>query len=316
MSIHTGEGDYFGNMRLDYDKAFSLLEQKYPHLPNQPRPFGRAAWKNKLLLRAHAFLQEKKLFEPLTQLGIRRFWFEEFLAFWRDFLGGRPLTVMDFHQLRFHYRLLFQEIDSLDWNTTEQHMENWKRHKNFYLLFGVLYAHSLSPQRDLSFLNPSGPNRVLEYGCSHAPYYRAWRAYHNHIPAFWTLADIKNISFMFSRYSYRNDAPIERFVTIDENNLENPLESVNGAYDTIILTTVLEHVHSPLAIAQMLTDKLKTGGKLLFDYIKSDATGLDSTQGKVQRRETLEYLDRMYTVVSGDFQDFDRDIGLCLGIKK
>ena len=266
-------------------------------------------------MKIHTFLQQKRLFEFLTYVGIRHQWYDEFMDFWRTLLHGRPLTVTDFHNLRFHYRLKFQETSALDWSSTQQHMANWQRHKNLYLLFGAIYAHALNPYRDCSFLARPRMRRVLEYGCSHAPYYRAWKAYFNHYDVQWTLADVKNISFLFSRYSYRNDAAVEKFVIIDAKNADNPFKHGNEHFDAIILTTVLEHVHNPVTVIRSLTQHLRPGGVLVFDYIKSDAHGLDSAQGLSMRETALEYIREHYTLDSGDMSDITRSIGLCTGVK-
>lgn len=107
-----------------------------------------------------------------------------------------------------------------------------------------------------------------------SPYYRAWKAYFNHYDVQWTLADVKNISFLFSRYSYRDDAAVEKFVIIDAKNADNPFKHGDEHFDAIILTTVLEHVHNPVTVIRSLTQHLRPGGVLVFDYIKSDGHGL------------------------------------------
>lgn len=276
---------------------------------------GREGLKNGFRLKRHTFLQKKHLFEFLTYVGIRHQWYDEFMDFWRTLLHGRPLTLADFHNLRFHYRLKFQETSTLDWSSTQQHMTNWQQHKNLYLLFGAVYAHALNPYRDCSFLARPHMRRVLEYGCSHAPYYRAWKKYFNHYDVQWTLADIKNISFLFSRYSYRNDASVEKFIIIDAKNADDPFEHAEEPFDAIILTTVLEHVHNPVTVIRSLTQHLRSGGVLVFDYIKSDAHGLDSLQGLSMREIALEYIREHYIIDSGDMSDITRSIGLCVGIK-
>jgi 2-polyprenyl-3-methyl-5-hydroxy-6-metoxy-1,4-benzoquinol methylase len=112
-----------------------------------------------------------------------------------------------------------------------------------------------------------------------------------------------------------NDEHVENFITIDAANISNPLHDVEVKYDVIILTTVLEHVHSPLEVCKLLTDYLKPGGLLLFDYIKSDALGLDTSQGLLERQEALHYIKDNYTILRGDFSDLNKSIGLCLAEK-
>lgn len=252
--------------------------------------------------------------ESRVLIGMRREWFDEFVTFWRDVLGGRPLSIMDFHMLRMHYRIAFQETETIVWSDTKQHEENWKRDKNISILFHQLYSDAISFPRNMNFIRKG--DRVLEYGCSHAPYYRTYRKYYNHLKAKWTLADLKQISFLYSCYTYYQESSIENLVIIDADNMDNPLYTIDGNFDVIILTTVLEHVHNPLVVVKMLLSRLKKGGKFVFDYIKSEAKGLDSEAGLIGRKDALEYIKGSVNIVSGTLDNLDENIGLCIGIKK
>lgn len=96
-------------------------------------------------------------------------------------------------------------------------------------------------------------------------------------------SDIKNISFLFSRYSYRNDVAVEKFVIIDAKNADDPFKHGEKPFDAVILTTVLEHVHNPASVIRSLTQHLRPGGVLVFDYIK----------GNVQNFSHIEWLNRL-----------------------
>ena len=67
---------------------------------------------------------------------------------------------------------------------------------------------------------------------------------------------------------------------------------------------------------EMLSSKLKEGGKFVFDYIKSEAKGLDSEAGLLGRKNALEYIKSSVDIISGTFDNLDESIGLCVGIKK
>ncbi len=216
--------------------------------------------------------------------------------------------------LRFHYRVIMQETEGLIWSDSKQHELNWQRDKNMSYLFQQIYSDAINPIKDMQFISEG--DRVLEYGCSHAPYYRTYRRYYNHLNVKWTLADLKQISFLYSCYTYYKESSIENLIIIDSDNMDDPLQNIEGSFDVIILTTVLEHVHAPLTVVKMLLSRLKKGGKFVFDYIKSEATGLDSKAGLLERQDTLEYIKNSVDIVRGTFINFEKSIDLCVGIKK
>lgn len=252
--------------------------------------------------------------EPKIITGMEREWFDEFHDFWRNFLGGRPLNIMDFNMLRMQYRLVAQQTDILDWSSKEKHAENWKQDENMAILFQQVYSSALRPYREMRFMKKN--MHILEYGCSNAPYYRAYRRFYSHYNAKWTLADLKQISFLYAKYSYGSDDAIEKMIVIDADNMDNPFGNLIEEYDLVILTTVLEHLHEPLAVVKMLLSKLKSGGMLMFDYIVSHAKGLDSANGLIQRKETIEYIANNTKLIHGDLSNIDKDISLCYVMKQ
>lgn len=81
-----------------------------------------------------------------------------------------------------------------------------------------------------------------------------------------------------------------RNINIDDF-FENPFNLVKtDKFDIIILATVFEHLDEPLINAKEVCKHLKKGGILLFDYILSDADGLDTIKGLEKREETIKYL--------------------------
>ncbi len=268
--IHDAGGNFFDDMRVNIDKAFAFVDAS---LAGKQRKIfrERSSLFNKMLFRRDSWLKKHKLLETLIMNGLGD-WFEEFELFWRLALSGRPLSVMDFHNLRFHYRKNFQSTTQQEWGSKDQHMSNWQEYKNIHILFQQVYSNALNPFRPMSFLGKGGRN-ILEYGCSIAPYYRCWRKYFNHIPAEWTFADIKQISYLFSKFSYAGAPGVKKFIDIDQHNMHAPLAPEDEKYDVVILTTVLEHLHNPYEISEHLLEHLKPGGLLVFDYIKSEAIG-------------------------------------------
>lgn len=252
-NVHNPGGNYYNDMKINIDIAFDSL----PDANKGKAPKRNLAVFNMMKIMIDAMLIKCNRMEAMVIIGQRRDWFTEFKLFWTNMLGGRPLNIMDFHMLRMWYRVKNQATEQLSWDTIEEHMDNWKKDENMSMIFQQLYGNALSPHRPLPYVHRN--SRVLEYGCSHAPYYRSYRKYYNHKRAKWVLADVKNISYLFSQYTYRNDCDIEKMIVIDEKNADNPLVGIEGKFDVIILTTVLEHLHKPKTIVELLWNYLNGG---------------------------------------------------------
>lgn len=279
------------------------------------RSVRRSHVRNAAALAAFGLEWRFGLREALVQAGVRRRWFDEFHDYWRDALGGRPLTVADFHGLRFHYRRRAQHTVGMDWSSAEQHLANWTAPENLSATFQFVYRSALQPVRSklLARLLPRG-GRVLEYGCSLAPMYRTWRAYYSHIPCRWLLADIPTFPFHFSRHAYARDAETDFHVIRD---LEDPLAGVDGSFDLIILQEVFEHLDAPRRIAEYLLERLTPEGLFAFDYMeKHDALGHDTPAGVDERTETLEYLATQLELVHGSLCVGPASVVFCAGRRR
>jgi len=156
--------------------------------------------------------------------------------------------------------------------------------------------------------------RILEYGCSLAPYYYCYREFFSHLNCKWSLADIPNFPFHYAKYLYRNDPDVE-FITINDVDFTNPLGEASE-FDVILLTTVLEHLDDPLFISGYLLKRLKTGGLLVFDYIKSEGKGLDHPRALEMRQECLRSILAQTQIVNGKINDINESISLCIAKKK
>jgi len=264
-------------------------------------------------------LKKMNLWETVVTIGVKRKWFDQFLDYWINVLGGLSLNVSDFHQLRFHYRKIAHantHLKQLSWNNEAEHLHNWQTPDNLYLTFNYVTKCALHPFRSRQLLKVLDKDmRVLEYGCSLAPMYRTYREYLNHIPTQWVLADIPNFPFHYARQVYARDLEVEQFVTITEELFDDPLKNVQRNFDVIIVQEVFEHLHKPLHIAEYLVNRLNDGGLFFFDYAVSDAQGLDTSAALIERQSTLEYLSGKLEVVHGDFQNGEIS-GRCIGRKR
>ena len=209
-----------------------------------------------------------RLREPLVMSGFCRRWFDDFATYWHDILGGRPIpTVSDFNALLYEYRRRQQHVGELSWSDAAQHVANWQDPDAIYLTFHNTRRLALHPIAGLRLwrLVPRGA-RVLEYGCSLAPYYYCYRHFFSHLGCSFVLADIPNFPFHYAKYLYRHDAEVE-FATIGPDKFREPLAGLEGVarFDVIIVTTVFEHLDDPPFAARYLLDRLNPNGLLVFD---------------------------------------------------
>lgn len=314
-AIHIPGGDYFSDVRLDLPASFAAQEDWLPSVPR--RSVRRSRLRNAISLGCYAAEWKTGLREPLVMTGIRRKWFDEFLRYWSEEIGGRPITIADFHALHFAYRRRAQITQSLEWDSYDRHLQNWETPENIAATFQFVYRDALRPLRSKRLRRALGHGgRVLEYGCSLAPMYRTWRSFYSHIPCQWVLADIPNFPFHYARHAYAGDKEAE-FVTITADTFDDPLRDVAGGFDLIIVQEVFEHLHAPRRIAQYLLDRLRPDGIFAFDYIRKDeALGHDTPAGKGERIATLEYLARELDILDGTLEVGPSTVSLCTGSRR
>ncbi|OFZ51908.1 MAG: hypothetical protein A2381_01220 [Bdellovibrionales bacterium RIFOXYB1_FULL_37_110] len=261
-------------------------------------------------------LKKIKLWESLVQCGFIKGWFNEFYDYWVNVLNGRPITVFDFHHLYFHYRRKNQESSEMSWENAKDHIHNWQNPNNIGLTFHYVAKYSRLPFRSKElFKYIRKGQQILEYGCALAPMYRTYREYLNHFKCSWVLADIPNFPFHYARYTYAKDAGVI-FSTITDEIMDDPLRGIDKKFDLIIIQEVFEHLHSPLHVAKYLNERLRIGGLLFFDYVLSDAKGLDTPMGLAERNETLKHLNDHFQILEGRFSmDIGQTVGFCVGKK-
>lgn len=259
-----------------------------------------------------------RLREPLVMSGLCRRWLDDFATYWRDCLGGRPIpTVSDFNALLYEYRRRQQHVGELSWGDAAQHVANWQDPDAIYLTFHNVRRLALNPLAGLKLWRLVRPgSRVLEYGCSLAPYYYCYRRYFSHLECSFVLADIPNFPFHYAKYLYRHDAEVE-FATIGPGKFREPLADPDGSarFDVIIVTTVFEHLDDPPFVARYLLDRLDPNGLLVFDYIKSEGHGMDHPNALRTRQAALSIILGETDVVYGDVDDLGESIGFCIARK-
>ncbi len=236
----------------------------------------------------------------LVYADLRLDWFFEFQRYWVDELGNRPIHPHDFHFLSGVYRqrlqtIHFEQIENPDLASDERHLEAWRDHRAVYYLFAYTYRQALSPLRVHPFIGyVPRHGRVAEYGCGAAPILTALARRYRHLDLQLVGADIPHLLFHYARWKFRHD----RFVTmvpIDAND-DAPLP---GLYDTIFCLEVLEHVPRPITALEHFHRALKPGGHLVFDYVRSEGTGLDTATSLRDRLPALRFILERFDIVRG-----------------
>ena len=311
-ALHFKGGNYFDDMQIDIDESHRRLSR----LVRNPRSVRKTKFKNCIRLFLTKVAMRLRIYELLVVNGICKRWFDDFKDYWSAILNGRPFwNTIEFFILLHDYRKKQQYTSQLEWGGAAQHLKNWQKPNGIYSTLQNVRVLATNPSVCSSlWKHISKSARILEFGCSLAPYYYCYREFFSHLDCKWILADIPNFPFHYARYLYRNDAEVE-FVIINENDFLNPLRELDG-FDVVILTTVLEHLDDPLFISKYLLKKLKPGGFLVFDYIKSDATGLDHPNALAMRRDCLRNIMTQVEIISGNIDNVDESLGLCIGRKK
>ena len=310
-ALHLPGGNRFDDMRINLPAAYRDQDAKLATLAR--KSVRRGVVSNTARLADFAAARRLKLHDMRVDTGLSRGWFDPFADYWVYTLGGRPVTLTEFHSLRFQYRMRNQKMTDFTWDNDAAHIDNWQRPENITFTMQLLYRQALNPVRWRGLWRHIKPGmRVLEYGCALAPMYATWRSFLSHRNVTWTLADIQNFPFHYARHLYGADLEAE-LVSIPTDRLDSPLDDRHTGYDVIFIQEVFEHLHEPRHIATYLLDRLKPKGLLVFDYISSEASGLDTPSGLAQRLPTLALLADRLEIIEGRFEVSQKSLGLCIG---
>lgn len=294
----------YDDVRLD--AAALLKQQETTLLPPDPGarsgdglgPLGQLASRARLY--GLGALVKLGWHRRLVYANLKLDWFFEFQRYWVEELGNRPIHPQDFAFLSGIYRqrlqtIYFEQIEKPELASDERHLEAWRDHRAIYYLFAYAYRQALSPLRVHPFTRyvPRG-GRVAEYGCGAAPVLTALARRYRHLDLRLVGADIPHLLFHYARWKFRGD----RFVTMlpIEPNDDAPL---SGLYDTIFCLEVLEHLPRPIAAIEHFHRVLKPGGHLVFDYVRSEGTGLDTATSLRDRIPAIELILSRFDIVQG-----------------
>jgi 2-polyprenyl-3-methyl-5-hydroxy-6-metoxy-1,4-benzoquinol methylase len=240
----------------------------------------------------------------LMYANMKLAWFEEFQQYWVGELGNRPLHPHDFYHLYGVYRQRLQSI-APDLSSDTRQLESWRDHRIVYYLFSHVYRQALSPlrvQRYARFITRRA--RIAEYGCGTAPIVTALARHYRHLDLELVAADIPHLLFHFVRWRFR-DVPYVTTMPIAPDD-DAPLP---GRYDVIFCLETFEHLPRPLAALTHFHTILNPRGLLVFDYIRSEATYLDTPAGLRDRERALALVLERVEVVDGVFKNDGSHLG-------
>jgi len=201
--------------------------------------------------------------------------------------GRRPFPRREFQDRFAAADRVWQRLAIPDGASDEEHFEVWQRPEaGEYLLLSTTAKLSEYPLTTHRFIKhvPDGA-RVCEYGAGQAPITHAIRRFYKRKRLRVTIADIPTESFKMAKYLFRADPWVD---TIDlEPGDDRPLTET---YDVIFCITVFEHLPRPLALAKHFHERLRPGGKLIFDYLRTEGVGVDLGAAARERELVLSFI--------------------------
>lgn len=258
-----------------------------------------------------ALLMKLGLWKRLVDSGFIRDWFDEFNDYWINCLGCRSLKLHDFFYLHSHYRTKFQSVEVAEDADAQEFMKAWQSYENIYLIFEVVYKYALSPLFFFRYRKYiKNAEHILEYGCGVAPITYSALKYGNFKKCKFTIADIRQFTYHFAKWRL---AHLENVSFIDI--VPDVPPEFSNKFGVAFLITVLEHLPNPLPVVKHIYQNMGSGAYLIFDYIKSEGSGLDTVQSVKEREQVLEFIERNFKLVEGKFDKYN-SMGMTVARKR
>jgi SAM-dependent methyltransferase len=247
-------------------------------------------------------------------------WFEGFSDYWTKVLGGRPLwSPQDIYFLKNIYRMKFQRNTLPDTESADIHLKAWQRPELLYFLLHLLTKRTA--RQDVGIYKAAIRLRgkqtglaVLEYGCGLAPFaHHALKFLPSAARNTFFLADLAMLPFHYGAWRMAGRKNIHPHLLRPENAFQATLKK---PMDLIFCIQVFEHMNQPLRTIEYFHTLLKPGGVLVFDFILSEAKGLDSIQGTQERSDVLDFVRNHFEMPFPADLSADRSLPLTYVVKK
>lgn len=291
----------FDNLHVDVKELYKKfpIGEKINRRPSK-RSFMRILYKSRFI----PYKYRIRLWNLAHQIQLDIDWFYMFSEYWSQVLGGRPLrAVHDLYFLKNWYRVKFQSLAIEEGAASEDHLDAWQKPAALYQL--LHYAVKETLNSDIATmrlaLKKYGVKKnldIMEYGCSLAPITTAYHVFYSETKnANFYITDIQTLAFHYAVFKFSDYSNIYPSLLSAENDFQTTLTQ---PMDMIFCLTVFEHLNEPLITAQKFYKLLKPGGLLVFDYIKSEAGGLDTQKALDQRNDTIQYFKAHFEMMQGE----------------
>jgi SAM-dependent methyltransferase len=303
------------NIHLKMKNKFDYLEYNLEELNKKVASIKskdkgrRSVLVSKIDLILSYLLLKTGIHKRLIFSNLKITWFKEFERFWLEILEGRPIDIIDFHNLRFSYRSKFQKIEHTNEMNEKESIKVWQKPENLYLLLGGIWQYTKNDYLNVLHYQKYLPKKgkILEYGCGIAPITTGLLRYFPEKKYVYTIADINQINYVYAKYLFRGNHQVK---TLDLTPFKN-IPPQNEKYQAITCMTVFEHIPNPLEVAEGFYNSLTNGGVLIFDYILSEGEGLDSKNSVKERKKVLEFIEKNFEIVYGEV-DKSHSMGLTI----
>ncbi len=241
----------------------------------------------------------------LRKVGADDNWLKHFEEYW-ILLGGRPFWhTSDFYFLRNFYRLRQPPPDDNTITDMKSHLEAWQNSEFIYSLFHAVLKEAFSSEMRILRLFATmcrSASSILEFGCGSAIITSSILQHRCYRPGRTTfvIADLKNLPFHYAAYKFRQCSNVIPVNLLPENNFQI---TTDKQFDVVFCCQVFEHLNDPIQTVQTLYDVLKVGGLLFFDYIISEAKGLDTVQGFKYRDDVLNFISNKFVIEHGTIDE-------------
>jgi SAM-dependent methyltransferase len=313
------EYNFFDRLQVDVPELYRQHPlEAWASLSGKPPFLHRSIFDPLYRISCVPFRYRRLIRQAFRRIHLDLGWFYQFQQYWGNVLHGRPLWgVEDFFFLKNIYRMRFQYNCMPEKAEAEIHLQAWQQPELIYHLFDQTYRESMLDNVGAvkSLIKYRREWRsMLEFGAGTAPV-TTWLIELCPFVLDYTffLADIQTLPFHYAAFKFQGLPQVRMFLLKPEKKFQ--LDPPTQPVDAIVCQTVFEHLNNPLDTVRRLHEWLSPRGLLIFDYILSDANGLDTRQGRDQRYDVLAFIGEHFDVLEGVL-DPESSMGITVARKR